>query len=182
MIQRCDWVKKPIEESYHDNEWGKVCHEDRKLFELLILEGMQAGLSWLTILNKRAAFNRAFDAFDYQKVAQYDQKKIQQLLQDPTIIRHRLKIEAAVNNAQCFIKLRLKYGSFDAYIWSFLPQGPIINHWLTTAEVPAKTPLSEQISRELKKAGFKFVGPTIVYSYMQAIGMINDHVESCSFK
>lgn len=143
---------------------------------------MQAGLSWLTILKKRQAFQAAFDNFDYHKIAQYDKNKIEHLLENPAIIRHRLKIEATVNNAQCFLKIEDKYDSFDHFIWSFLPEGPLINHWQKIAEVPAKTALSERVSQALKKEGFKFVGPTIIYSYMQAIGMINDHLEDCSFK
>lgn len=164
---------------YHDREWGKPVHDDRRLFEMLILEGMQAGLSWLTILNKRVAFREAFDQFDYQKIALYDETKIDALMQNANIVRNRLKIKSAIINAQQFIRTQEEYGSFDAFIWSYVDNKPIHNHFKSEAEVPAATPLSDKISKDLKKRGFKFVGSTIVYAYMQAIGIVNDHVKRC---
>ncbi len=182
MTVRCDWAKSSLlMQDYHDHEWGKTTQDDQKLYELLVLESMQAGLSWATILDKRENFRSAFDQFDYTKVANYDETKIAELLADPKIIRNRLKIRAAVNNAQMILTMQEKYGSFSTYIWSFV-EHPIINHWQSMEEIPASTDLSKHISKELKKVGFKFVGPTIVYSFMQAIGMINDHIETCSFK
>lgn len=182
MTVRCDWAKtSPLMQDYHDHEWGKTTQDDKKLYELLLLESMQAGLSWSTILDKRENFRSAFDQFDYTKVANYNEDKIAQLLADPKIIRNRLKIRAAVNNAQMILNMQEKYGSFSTYIWSFV-ETPIINHWQSMEEAPASTDLSKHISKELKKVGFKFVGPTIIYSFMQAIGMVDDHIETCSFK
>ena len=177
--ERCSWATTELYKEYHDSEWGKPVHDDRKLFEMLILEGMQAGLSWLTILNKRMGFREAFDKFDYQKIALYDETKIDELMHNANIVRNRLKIRSAITNAQQFIKIQEEYGSFDAFIWSYVDGKPIHNHFKSEAEVPAATPLSDKISKDLKKRGFKFVGSTIVYAYMQAIGIVNDHVQSC---
>ena len=177
--ERCSWATTELYKEYHDKEWGRPVHDDRKLFEMLILEGMQAGLSWLTILNKRRAFREAFDEFDYQKVALYDEAKMDALMQNAKIIRNRLKIKSAIINAQQFIKVQEEYGSFDAFIWSYVENRPIHNHFESETDIPATTPLSDKISKDLKKHGFKFVGSTIVYAYMQAIGIVNDHVKSC---
>lgn len=177
---RCGWCgTDALYTAYHDNEWGVPLHDDRRLFEMLILEGMQAGLSWITILRKRESFRRAFDSFDPKKVAKYGDKKIAELLSNPEIIRNRLKINAAVTNAREFLKIREEFGSFDAFIWGFVGGEPIVNRPKTLADVPATTPLSDKISAELKRRGFKFVGSTIVYSFMQAVGMVDDHLVSC---
>ena len=178
-VERCAWATTDLYRAYHDKEWGNPVHDDGKLFEMLILEGMQAGLSWLTILNKRMAFREAFDQFDYQKIALYDEAKIDELMQNAKIIRNRLKIKSAIVNAQQFIKIQKEYGSFDAFIWSYVDNKPIHNHFKSEAEIPATTTLSDKISKDLKKRGFKFVGSTIVYAYMQAIGIVNDHVKNC---
>ncbi|UCH96629.1 MAG: DNA-3-methyladenine glycosylase I [Candidatus Aminicenantes bacterium] len=179
--KRCEWVPldNPLYVKYHDEEWGVPIHDDQLLFEFLILEGMQAGLSWLTILRKRENFRTAFHHFDPRKVAQYDEKKIESLMQNSGIIRNRLKIQAAVQNAKAFLEVQAEFGSFDAFIWQFLEGKPIINQWKTLKEIPAKTPLSDTISKELKKRGFQFVGSTIVYAHMQATGMVNDHTIDC---
>lgn len=180
MQNRCEWAaKSDLMSKYHDEEWGKPLHDDQKLFEFLILEGMQAGLSWLTILKKREAFREAFDNFDVQKVARYNKAKVEELMSNSGIIRNRLKIEASINNAQCFLKIVDEFGSFDKYIWSFVDYQPIINHWETLAEIPATTDLSDLISADLKRRGFKFVGSTVVYAHMQATGMVNDHLFHC---
>lgn len=177
---RCSWAGDlPIYIDYHDNEWGRPVHDDRKLFEMLILEGMQAGLSWITILKKREAFREAFDGFDPEKVALYGESKIQELLSNEKIIRNRLKVNAAVTNAKAFLKVQEQYGSFHQFIWAYVDNTPIQNHWKRMEEVPAKTPLSDRISGDLKQMGFKFVGSTIIYSFMQAIGMVNDHITDC---
>lgn len=177
---RCIWAGDiPIYIDYHDNEWGRPVHDDIKLFEMLILEGMQAGLSWITVLKKREAFREAFDGFDPYKIALYDDTKIQELLENEKIIRNRLKIKAAVNNAKLYLKLIEKYGSFDKFIWSYVDYSPITNRWVNHSDMPASTPLSDKISKDLKKLGFKFVGSTIIYSFMQAIGMVNDHIIEC---
>lgn len=177
---RCEWAgDDPVYIAYHDDEWGRPLHDDRKLFEMLILEGMQAGLSWITILKKRENFRRAFDNFDPVKVAGYGDKKIAALLLDEGIIRNRLKINAAVTNARAFLEIQRQFGSFDSFIWSYVDNTPIINKPKTLADVPVSTPLSDRISRDLKKRGFKFVGSTIIYSFMQAVGMVDDHVSSC---
>jgi len=165
--------------AYHDTEWGVQLHDDRKLFEFLVLESMQAGLSWSTILNKRDNFRKAFDDFDPEKVARYRQGKISRLLQDPGIIRNRLKIEAAVNNAGVFLRVRKEFGSFDRYIWQFTGGRMIVNRRKSLAEIPASSPEAEAMSKDLKKRGFAFVGPTICYAHMQATGMVNDHLVSC---
>ena len=177
---RCKWcVGDALYEKYHDEEWGVPVYDDQKLFEFLILETFQAGLSWITILRKRENFKRAFDAFDYQKVALYHENKIQELLLDAGIIRNQLKIRAAVTNAQSFIKIQEEYGSFSSYIWQFTDGKPIENNRKSMADVPATTPLSDKISKDLKKRGFKFVGSTVIYAHMQATGMVNDHVADC---
>lgn len=179
-LHRCEWAgSDPVYIAYHDNEWGRPEHDDRKLFEMLILEGMQAGLSWITILKKRENFRRAFDNFNPKKVAKYGDKKIAALLEDAGIIRNKLKINAAVANAKAFLEIQREFGSFDKFIWSYVDNTPIINRSKTLADVPASTPLSDKISGDLKKRGFKFVGTTIIYSFMQAVGMVDDHVLSC---
>ena len=178
--QTCSWPKgDPLLTKYHDTEWGVPLHNDRKLFEFLILEGFQAGLSWLTILRKRENFRKAFDKFDFNKVANYGQRKIDSLLQDSGIIRNKLKIESAVTNAKAFIGVRKEFGSFNKYIWGFTGSKPIQNEFKSLEEIPAKTELSDLISKDLIKRGFKFVGSTIVYAHMQATGMVNDHIKSC---
>jgi DNA-3-methyladenine glycosylase I len=180
---RCKWcVGIDVYEKYHDEEWGVPVYKDQKLFEFLILETFQAGLSWITILNKRENFRIAFDQFDYIKVAQYSEGKIQELLLDAGIIRHQLKIRAAVSNAVAFVKVQEEFGSFTNYIWKYTDGKPINNHRKSLKEVPATTALSDEISKDLKKRGFKFVGSTVVYAYMQATGMVNDHVEDCWIK
>ena len=177
---RCKWcVGIDIYEKYHDEEWGVPVYEDQKLFEFLILETFQAGLSWITILKKRENFKLAFDDFDYKKVALYTEDKIQELLHNAGIIRNQLKIRAAVSNAVAFIKIQEELGSFSKYIWGFTGGKPINNNRKNLKEVPATTPLSDAISKDLKKRGFKFVGSTVIYAHMQATGMVNDHVEDC---
>ena len=177
--ERCSWATTDLYKEYHDKEWGTPVHNDDKLFEMLILEGMQAGLSWLTILKKREAFREAFDQFDCRKIALYDEAKIEELMKNEKIIRNRLKIKSAITNAQQFIKIQEEYGSFDSFLWSYVGGKPVNNHFQSEDEVPAKTPLSDKISKDLKKHGFKFVGSTIVYAYMQAVGLVNDHVKTC---
>jgi len=177
---RCAWVTDdPVYIEYHDNEWGKAVHDDRKLFEFLLLEGFQAGLSWITILKKRDNFRLAFDDFDYNKIALYDDKKREELLQNPGIIRNRLKIASATTNAIAYQKVQEEFGSFNTYIWNFVNAKTIINKFNTIRDIPAKTELSDIISKDLKKRGFKFVGSTIVYAFMQAVGMVDDHIQSC---
>lgn len=178
--KRCNWADKDdLMSAYHDEEWGKPLHDDQKLFEFLILEGMQAGLSWQTVLRKREAFRKAFENFDVQKVAQFDQQKVEELMQDAGIIRNRAKIEAAINNAKCFLKIVEEFGTFDRYIWGFVDGKPIVNQITQQSEMPAKTALSDKISDDLRKRGFKFVGSTIIYAHMQATGMVNDHYTYC---
>ncbi|MCK5537233.1 MAG: DNA-3-methyladenine glycosylase I [Bacteroidales bacterium] len=177
---RCPWVgENDWNKDYHDTEWGVPVHDDRKLFEFLILDAFQAGLSWLTILKKRENFRKAFDNFDAQKMANYSEDKIQELLQDAGIIRNKLKIRAAVSNAQAFLKLQKEYGSFDNYIWQFTEHKTIVNTWTKNEEIPVSTAMSDVMSKSLKKNGFKFVGTTICYAFMQASGMINDHIICC---
>jgi DNA-3-methyladenine glycosylase I len=177
---RCEWGSgHPLYVEYHDTEWGVPLHDDRKLFELLVLEGMQAGLNWLTILKKRESFRRAFDGFDPARVAAYDERKVAKLLADPGIIRSERKIRAAIQNAGAFLAVQEESGSFDAYIWQFVGGRPKKNAWKTMADLPAQTPESEAMSRDLKRRGFSFVGPTICYAFMQATGMVNDHVVDC---
>ena len=176
---RCSWAKGELYEQYHDREWGVPSHDDRHLFEMLILEGAQAGLSWSTILNKRENYRRAFDGFDARKMARYDAKKIRKLLADPGIVRNRLKVHAAVTNAKAFLAVQKEFGSFDRYIWQFVGGRPIHNRRKSLKEIPARTPESDAMSKDLLKRGFKFVGSTICYAYMQAVGMVNDHVVDC---
>ena len=179
-LKRCGWcLSSDLYKEYHDKEWGVPVYEDTKLFEFLILETFQAGLSWITILNKRENFRKAFDHFDYKKIAHYSEDKIQELLLDAGIIRNKLKVYSAVSNAQAFIKVQEEFGSFSKYIWGFVNGKPIDNNRKSLKEVPATTPLSDAISKDLKKRGFKFVGSTVVYAHMQATGMVNDHVEDC---
>jgi len=177
---RCKWcVGDSLYEKYHDEEWGIPVYEDQKLFEFLILETFQAGLSWITILRKRKNFRKAFDDFDYKKVANYSEDKILELLQDTGIIRNQLKIRAAVSNAKRFLEIQKEFGSFSEYIWKFTEGKPVLNYRKIASEIPATTPLSDEISKDLKKRGFKFVGSTVIYAHMQATGMVNDHVEDC---
>jgi len=178
-IQRCPWAQTPLGIQYHDREWGVPQHDDRVLFEFLVLEGAQAGLSWSTILEKRAHYRRVFDNFDARKVARYDARKVRQLLADPGIARNRLKVAAAIHNAKAFLAVQKEFGSFDGYLWRFVGGRPIRNAWKTLKQVPARTPASDALSRDLLDRGFKFVGPTICYAFMQAIGMVNDHLVSC---
>ena len=179
-MNKCTWaLSSPNTEHYHDLEWGVPVHDDRLLFEFLILEGAQAGLSWSTILNKRDSYRLAFANFDAETIAGYDDKKISELLANPAIVRNRLKIHAAVSNAQAYLKVRQAFGSFDDYIWQFVDRRPQHNAWKNAADIPAFTPISELISKDLKKRGFKFVGSTICYAYMQATGMVNDHTTDC---
>jgi len=180
MKKRCRWVgTEPIYVKYHDTEWGVPLHDDRKLFEFLVLEGAQAGLSWITILKKRENYRKAFDRFDPRKVAAYDTEKIRNLLGNSGIVRNRLKVESAVANARAFLAIQREFGSFDDYIWRFVNGRPIVNAWKTDAEVPAQTAESIAMSCDLKARGFKFIGPTICYAFMQAVGMVNDHVVDC---
>jgi len=178
--KRCAWCEKDdLYRKYHDEEWGVPVYDDQKIFEFLILEPFQAGLSWITILKKRENFQSAFDNFDYKKVSLYSEDKIQELLQDAGIIRNQLKIRAAVSNAVAFLKVQEEFGSFSKYIWKFTDGKPIQNNWQNLKEVPATTPLSDAISKDLKKRGFKFVGSTVIYAHMQATGMVDDHVADC---
>ena len=178
--KKCDWcLGDPLYENYHDTEWGVPVYDDQKLFEFLTLEGFQAGLSWITILRKRKNFSAAFDGFDYNKVARYSKQKKIELLNDKGIIRNRLKIDAAVSNAQAYIGIQKRYGSFSQFIWGFTAGKPLVNTFKSLDEVPPFTPLAEKISKVLKKEGFKFVGPTIIYSHKQATGMVNDHLVDC---
>ena len=180
MKNRCRWAgTDPIYIAYHDTEWGVPLHEDRKLFEFLILDGAQAGLSWITILKKRRGYRRAFDHFDPRKIARYDSRKINRLLSNPEIIRNKLKIEAAVLNARSFLSIQKEFGSFDAYIWRFVGGRTRKNRWKTISEIPAYSDESEAMSIDLKKRGFKFVGPTICYAFLQAAGLVNDHTLDC---
>ena len=177
---RCAWAgTTQIYIDYHDNEWGRPVHDDKKLFEMLILECMQAGLSWITILKKREAFREAFDGFDAEKMTRYDDAKIQQLMANEKIVRNRLKILAAIQNAKVFLDIVKKHGSFDDMLWKYVEYTPIIEHREKLEDIPATTPLSDKISKDFKKLGFKFVGSTTIYAFMQAVGMVNDHVTSC---
>ena len=179
-MKRCNWANgSDLLQSYHDHEWGTEVHDDRTLFEFLVLEGAQAGLSWSTILRKREAYRKAFDHFDARKVARYSEKTVARLLADPGIIRNRLKISAAITNARAFLEVQKEFGSFDRYIWQFVDGRPIRNSWKAMTDVPASTPASIAMSKDLQKRGFKFVGPTICYAFMQAVGMVNDHVVDC---
>jgi DNA-3-methyladenine glycosylase I len=178
-LARCAWASGEQSIRYHDEEWGVPVHEDRKLFEFLILEGAQAGLSWSTILNKRENYRRAFEGFDPRQIAEYDRRKIRQLLSDPGIVRNRLKIHASVENAKAFLRVQQEFGSFDRYVWQFVDGKPRRNKWKSTAQLPARTAESDRMSQDLKKRGFKFVGSTICYAFMQAVGMVNDHLVGC---
>ena len=178
--QRCEWAESSdLMRAYHDDEWGKPSHDDTHLFEMLMLEGAQAGLSWSTILAKRANYRRAFDDFDPERIARYGEAKLTALLADPGIVRNRLKVKSSVRNAQSFLAVRAEHGSFDAYLWAWVDGTPIVNRPRTLADLPARTDLSDRLGKDLKKRGFNFVGSTIVYSYMQAVGVINDHVVGC---
>ena len=179
-MKRCPWCENDeLYIKYHDEEWGIPVHDDKKHFEFLILEGVQAGLSWITILRKRENYRVAFDNFDPVKVAEYGDKKIDQLLNNSGIVRNRRKILASVNNAKRFLEVQKEFGSFDRYIWNFVNDKPVVNSWKSISEIPSKTKLSDEISKDLKKRGFKFVGSTIIYAHMQAIGLVNDHIVSC---
>ena len=179
QIVRCDWATNPLSTKYHDEEWGVPVHDDRRWFEFLILEGAQAGLSWDTILQKRERYRQVLDGFDPAKVARFDAKKAHKLLNDPGIVRNRLKIKATAANARAFLQVQKEFGSFDSYIWKFVGGSPIRNCWNAHKSVPAQTPLSEALSKELLKRGFRFVGPTICYAFMQATGIVNDHLVRC---
>jgi DNA-3-methyladenine glycosylase I len=176
---RCGWISDPLMQRYHDEEWGVPLHDDRKLFEFMLLDAFQAGLSWKTILNKRENFRKAFDDFDPESIARFGEKKYDSLLADSGIIRNRAKIRAAITNAQAFLEVQKEFGSFDKYIWSFVNYRPVINSWKSLSELPTRTELSDRMSKDLIKREFKFVGSTICYSFMQAAGMVNDHVTGC---
>jgi DNA-3-methyladenine glycosylase I len=178
-VQRCHWATKPAMIEYHDREWGRPVHDDRVLFEFLILEGAQAGLSWETILNKRENYRRAFDRFDAKKIARYDQRKVRELLSNAGIVRNRLKIAATISNAQAFLAVQKEFGSFDKYIWQFVGGKPLVNRWEKSTQVPARTAESDAMSKDLKARGFRFVGTTICYAFMQATGLVNDHARDC---
>jgi DNA-3-methyladenine glycosylase I len=178
--KRCPWgTGDPLYEAYHDREWGVPLHDDRRLFEMLILEGAQAGLSWITILRKRSAYRKAFDGFDARTVATYGARDVRRLMNDAGIVRNRLKIEAAIANARAFLDVQREHGSFDAYLWSFVGGRPIRNAWTAMARIPTRTPESDAMSKALKARGFSFVGSTICYAFMQATGMVNDHLVDC---
>ena len=179
MVKRCEWATDEPNLSYHDEEWGRPEHDDKKLFEFLILEGAQAGLSWVTILKRREGYRKAFANFDAKKVAKFNQKQITKLLKDESIIRNKLKINSAINNARQFLKVQEEFGTFDKYIWGFVTHKPIKNKFKKLSDLPASTEISENMSKDLKKRGFNFVGPTICYALMQAIGMVNDHIVGC---
>jgi DNA-3-methyladenine glycosylase I len=176
---RCDWAQSALMIQYHDEEWGVPAHDDRTLFEFLMLEGAQAGLSWETILNKRENYRAAFDNFDPHKVARYDRRKLARLLKNPGIVRNRLKVASAVKNAQAFLRVQEEFGSFSDYVWRFVDGGPRLNQWKSLNQVPASTPESDALSKALKERGFNFVGSTICYAFMQGVGMVNDHVIQC---
>ena len=179
--KRCSWasVDDPMLLQYHDREWGVPVHNDRKHFEVLVLSGVQAGLSWSLVLKKREGYRRAFNKFDPEKVARYSERQIRKLTSDPEIIRNRMKIEAAVRNAGAFLKIREEFGTFDSYCWRFVDGRPRLNRWKATRQIPAISPESEAFSKDLKRRGFSFVGPTTIYAYMQAVGMVNDHLVDC---
>ena len=179
MITRCGWATNDLSVAYHDAEWGVPARDDRRLFEFLTLEGAQAGLSWDTILRKRENYRRAFDGFDAEKIACYDEKKLNELLLNEGIVRNRLKIASAVSNARSYLQVKDEFGSFDSYIWSFVDGKPIVNDWKELSQVPAKSSLSDSMSKDLKRRGFNFVGSTICYAFMQACGLVNDHLTSC---
>ncbi len=178
---RCPWAdpSKPDYLAYHDEEWGVPVHDDRKLFEFIVLESAQAGLSWYTILRKREGYRQAFDAFDPEKISRYDDQKVAELLANPAIVRNRLKVLATINNAHRFLAIQAEFGSFDAYLWRFVGGKTLVNAWHTLAECPATTPESDALSKDLKQRGFKFMGSTVCYAYMQAVGLVNDHLLDC---
>jgi DNA-3-methyladenine glycosylase I len=179
-MNRCEWAdRSEMERSYHDNEWGKPIHEDRSLFEFLVLEGAQAGLSWSIILGKRKGYRKAFDNFDAMKISKYSEDDVSRLLADPAIVRNRLKINATIANARAFLQVQEQFGSFDRYIWQFVNGKPMQNSWQKITDIPSSTPESEAMSKDLQSRGFKFVGTTICYAFMQAVGMVNDHVVGC---
>jgi DNA-3-methyladenine glycosylase I len=178
-LVRCDWALTELMIRYHDEEWGVPVHDDRRLFEFLILEGAQAGLSWETILNKRENYRATFDGFDFERVARYDRRKMEQLLKNPGIVRNRLKVASAVRNAEALLRVREEFGSFDRYVWQFVEGRQLVNHWKLRNQVPARTAQSDAMSKDLKKRGFNFVGSTICYAFMQAVGMVDDHVVKC---
>jgi len=179
-MKRCDWANRSeLEQSYHDHEWGVEIHDDRTLFEFLVLEGAQAGLSWSTILRKREGYRRAFDNFDARKISKYSKNTVSRLLTNSEIIRNRLKINATITNARAFLQVQKEFGSFDRYIWQFVNGKPIQNSWRKMTDIPSSTPESDAMSKDLQKRGFKFIGATICYAFMQAVGMVNDHVVDC---
>jgi len=178
-VVRCSWARSELSIRYHDEEWGRPVHDDRTLFEFLILEGAQAGLSWETILNKRENYRAAFDGFDPKIVARYGQRKIQQLLRNPAIVRNRLKIASTVQNAKAFLRVQAEFGSFDAYLWQFVGGKPRVNRWKSLSQLPARIAESDALSKDLKRRGFNFVGSTICYAFMQAVGLVDDHVAGC---
>lgn len=179
-ITRCEWCgADPLYTKYHDEDWGMPEHDDRKLFEMLLLEGAQAGLSWITVLKKRENYRKVFSNFNPNRIARYDEKKVNELLNNPGIIRNKLKVNAFINNAQCFLKVKKEFETFDNYIWQFVSHKPIVNKYKALKELPAFTEESDKMSKDLKKRGFKFVGSTICYAYMQACGMVNDHIVKC---
>ena len=182
MIEKktCAWPKNdPLMIQYHDKEWGVPLHNDRKLFEFMVLDAFQAGLTWAIILKKREAFRKAFDNFDLKKISRYNEDKVQSLLNDASIIRNQLKIRATINNAQCFLEVQKEFGTFDLYIWQFTGNKTIVNKWTSLSQLPSSSPESDTMSKDLKKRGFKFVGSTICYAFMQAAGMVNDHLSEC---
>ena len=180
-VQRCGWVNlnNPRYVTYHDQEWGVPCHDETRLFEMLNLEGAQAGLSWETVLNKRETYRAAFDQWDAEKIARYDDAKLASLLADPGIVRNRLKVAATITNAKSYLRLREEVGGLDPFLWAYVDGQPVRNQWQSLDQAPAKTPLSDQLSKDLAKRGFKFVGSTIIYAYLQGIGIVNDHVVAC---
>jgi DNA-3-methyladenine glycosylase I len=180
-LVRCPWATSPEMIRYHDDEWGRPSHRDRHLFEMLVLEGAQAGLSWLTILRKRSAYRRAFSDFDPPRVARMTERTVEKLMRDSGIVRNRAKIEAAIGNARAISKVEGEFGTFDRFVWSFVGGKPIVNAWRTIKQIPASTQGSEAMSKELRKRGFRFVGPTICYAFMQAVGMVNDHLVACAW-
>jgi DNA-3-methyladenine glycosylase I len=181
-VVRCTWARTPDAIEYHDAEWGRPLHDDRGLFEFLTLEGAQAGLSWETILRKRGAYRTAFLEFDPGRVARMNARDVEKLMRDPGIVRNRLKIDSTLQNARAFLEAQREFGSFDRFIWEFVGGKPIVNAWRRSSQIPASTPISEKMSKELRKRGFRFVGPTICYAFMQAVGMVNDHLVGCAFR
>lgn len=180
--KRCAWATTPLSIAYHDAEWGRPLHDDRGLFEFLILEGAQAGLSWETILVKRDNYRKAFLNFDPERVAKLKPRDVDRLMADPGIVRNRAKIESAIDNARAFLAVRKEFGTFDRYVWQFVDGKPVVNKWRQRAQLPGSTPVSEAMSKDLRKRGFRFVGPTICYAFMQAVGMVNDHVLGCAWR